>query len=47
MFEQDSAHANQSCKMVAFLDCEMRDFVPMLLSADTINISTFFISKPD
>jgi len=37
MFEQDSALAHRACEKVEFLDCETPD-VPMLLSADTINI---------
>ena len=38
MFEQDSAVAHHTCKMVAWFH------VLMLLSADTINI--FFIIEP-
>jgi len=39
MFEQDSELAHRACKMVAFLDREMPDFMStMLLSADMINI---------
>jgi len=45
MFEQDSALAHQSCKIVAFLDHEMPDFMfPCYL---VLTRWTFFISEPD
>jgi len=31
MFEQHSALEHRACKMVEFLDCEMPDFISMLL----------------
>jgi len=38
IFQQDSAPACTACEMVEFFDCESPDFVPVLLSAGTMNI---------
>jgi len=45
VFEQDSALVHQACKMVAFLDRGMPDFMPPCCLM--LTRWTFVISEPD
>jgi len=47
MFEQDSALAHRTCKMVAFLDRKTFDFMSPCCLGLVLTRQTFFISKPD